>query len=436
MIVRKRWLMVISGALLASCMLSNADKFKNPNPGDLSSITMPIPDQIKQYMSEDKINAYSLSITAGACDPGVIARSVSQKMVSLDLTGGYLANEKLVPGCAYTLALSLGHADAARTIMQKTYLTNDQDGKRTEISIEQSRASKIKVTAVLYVTEDGKKDLKIDSQQVPVPSIDTSDVDIGVDIGGPGDFNWRKSIQLIDIANVGWSGNDNGSAFYRDIMSHSQRKLENESATTNAHETQHFLNNAAREKTLGVHDNVIYVGDGKAAMIMEPSMKPNVVRNYVPEAMKKVSRFQQYMIKQIDNSWKDEVLYIFDEWSGYRADLRVAVEMIRAGKGSVIGNEVCIGDGAAEFLHFGSSAVAALKDKEPEYLKNSQFKVAYAILAEDTMTYVRALSGDKRLDCNANAYLHYFINSPEAEGNRQVIREWMGPVWTKRVLGF
>jgi hypothetical protein len=417
-------------------MLSHTDKVQNPNPGDLSWITMPIPDQIKPHIAENKINAYSLSITAGACDPGVVAQSVSLNMVSLDLAGGKLVNEKLVPGCAYTLALSLGHADAARTMMQKTYLTNDQDGKRTEISIEQSRASKIKVTAVLYVTEDGKKDLKLDSEQVPVPSVDTSDVDIAVDIDAPGDFNWRKSIQLIDIANVGWSGNDNGSAFYRDIMSHSQRKLENESATTNAHETQHFLNNAAREKTLGVHDNVIYVGDGKAAMIMEPSMKPNVVRNYVPEAMKKVSRFQQYMIKQIDNSWKDEVLYIFDEWSGYRADLRVAVEMIRAGKSSAIGNEICIGDGAAEFLHFGSSAVAALKDKEPEYLKNSQFKAAYAILAEDTVTYVRALSGDKRLDCNANADLQYFIISPEAEHNRQVIREWMGPVWTRRVLGF
>ena len=60
----------------------------------------------------------------------------------------------------------------------------------------------------------------------------------------------------------------------------------------------------------------------------------------------------------------------------------------------------------------------------------------HAILAEDTVTYVRALSGDKRLDCNANADLQYFIISPEVEHNRQVIREWMGPVWTRRVLGF
>jgi hypothetical protein len=157
---------------------------------------------------------------------------------------------------------------------------------------------------------------------------------------------------------------------------------------------------------------------------------------YVPAEIKKVDRYQTYMVKQIDSSWQNEVLYIFDEWSGYRADLRVAIEMIKAGKGSVIGNEICIGDGAAEFLHFASSAVAALKDKEPEYLKNTQFKSAYAILAEETVKYVKLGAGDRRIDCNAVKDLDYFVSSAEAARNRDVIRQWMGATWTKRVLGF
>ena len=51
--------------------------------------------------------------------------------------------------------------------------------------------------------------------------------------------------------------------------------------------------------------------------------------------------------QQVDGDWS-EVLYIFDERSGYRADLRVAVELKRAGKLSVLGGEVCVGDGVID----------------------------------------------------------------------------------------
>jgi len=414
----------------------------------LASVTMPVPEKLKAYVGPDKINAYDLSITPGACDAGVTGTTIQKKAEKLELSGSTLANEKLRQGCAYTLVLSLGKADAANTKLEKVYLTNDMADKRTLISADQTRVAKIQATAILFITEDGKNDLKIDSGLIPIPSIGTSDLDIGIDVGGTGtnndgiippsgnDFDWRTVIKTIDVANVGWNGNDYGSSFYRDILSHSQRKLENEGPTTNAHETQHFLNNAVRESTRGVHDNTIYVGNGKAGLIMEPNMSPKIVRDYVPAQMRQVSRFNTYIIKQIDTYWKTEVLYIFDEWSGYRADSRVAIELKKAGKDSILGNEVCITDGAAEFLHFGSSAVAALKDKEPEYLKNTQFKATYALLAEETVQYVKEGAGVMKFDCHASERLQYFINSPEAERNRQVIREWMGPVWTKRVLGF
>ena len=414
----------------------------------LASVTMPVPEKLKAFIGPDKINAYSLSITPGACDSGVTGTTIVKTAEKLEFTGATLANEKLRQGCAYTLVLSLGKSDEANTKLEKVYLTNDLSDKRTLISADQTRVVKIQVTAILFITDDGKSELKIDSQLIPVPSIGTSDLDIGIDVGGTGtpndhiippsgaDFDWRTVIKTIDVANVGWSGNDYGSSFYRDILSHSQRKLETEGPTTNAHETQHFINNAVRESTMGVHDNTIYVGNGKAGLIIEPSMSPRVVRDYVPEKMRQVSHFNMYIINQINNSWKTEVLYIFDEWSGYRADSRVAIELKRAGKDSILGSEVCITDGAAEFLHFASSAVTALKDKEPEYLKNTQFKAAYALLAEETVQYVKEGAGVMKFDCHASEDLQYFITSPEAERNRQVIREWMGPVWTKRVLGF
>ncbi len=435
MFLNKTFFSVCAVTLLMSCTINTNDGLQNPDQSRMSSIVMLIPEQIKSFVSDGRLDAYSLSIKPVVCDDGVVGRSIIKVAQKISLTNSKLADEKIVRGCSYTLAMSLGKSDKSRLKLDKVFLTNDQDGRRTEISSAQTAAEKIKVTAVLYVTDDGKSDLKIQGQEIEVPSLDYSDVDIGVNIGAD-DFDWKSVLKTVDVKNYGWSGNDNGSEFYRDILSHSERKLESEPATTNAHETQHFLNNAVREATRGVKDNVIYVGGGKAGLILEPSMKPREIRAYVPAEMKKASRYDQYLVRQVDTSWSDEVLYIFDEWSGYRADVRVSIEMIRAGKGSVIGNEVCIGDGAAEFLHFGSSAVSALKAKEPEYLKNLQFKAAYALLAEETVSYVKAGAGDQRIDCKASKYLQYFISSPEAEQNRNTIREWMGSAWTKRVLGF
>lgn len=425
------------GLGLISCSLHSNDGLHNSNRSNVSSITMMIPDQIKPFLADGRLDAYNLAIVTGVCDQGVIGKSIVKVAQKIDVASGKLSDEKLSRGCAYTLTMSLGKADKDSTKLEKVYLTNDQDGKRTEISAEQTKNDKIKINAILYVTAEGKSDLKIEGQQIEIPTAEYSDVDIGVDLGQQaGDFSWQSAIKVVEVKNFGWSGKDHGSAFYRDIMSHSERKLESQGATTNAHETQHFLNNAVREATRGVRDNVIYIGGGKAGLIMEPATKPAMVRAYVPAELKKVSRYDQYLVKQIDNYWSNEMLYIFDEWSGYRADVRVAIEMIKAGNGSVIGNEICIGDGAAEFLHFGSSAVAAMKDNEPEYLKNMQFKAAYALLAEESVKYIKLGAGDRRIDCDAVDLLNHFISSPESEKNRTVIKEWMGAVWTKRVLGF
>ncbi len=437
MVSTKNLVLMCLGMGFISCSIHSNDSMQNPNRSNMSSITMLIPDQIKPYVADGRLDAYNLAIVPGACDDGVVGKSIMKVAQKIDISSGKLSDEKLVRGCAYTLTMSLGKSDKEGSKLEKIYLTNDQDGKRTEISAAQTKFDKIKISALLYVTAEGKSDLKIEGQQIEVSSPEYSDVDIGVDIGEQaGDFSWQSVLKVVNVANVGWSGDDLGSPFYRDIMSHSQRKLENQGATTNAHETQHFLNNAVREATRGVKDNVIYVGNGKAGLILEPAMKPSEARAYVPAELKKVSRYETYMVKQIDNYWSNEALYIFDEWSGYRADLRVAIEMIKAGKGSAIGNEICIGDGAAEFLHFGSSVVAALKVKEPAYLTNMQFKAAYALLAEESVKYIKLGAGDRRIDCDAVKLLNHFVSSPEAAKNREVIREWMGQVWTKRVLGF
>jgi hypothetical protein len=155
----------------------------------MASISMPIPDTLKNHVSPEKINAYSLSIVPGTCDAGVNGTKIEKTAVKLEVTGATLANEKLRQGCSYTLTLSLGKADSAFTKLEKIYLTNDFDQKRTQISIEETRAARIKIVALLSVTSDGKTDLGFNQPSFPVPSGSESDVDISVDI----DRNSRSS---------------------------------------------------------------------------------------------------------------------------------------------------------------------------------------------------------------------------------------------------
>jgi hypothetical protein len=170
-------------AVFVSCQpRQDGQNIISGNRARFSSITMPISDKLKAYVAADKINAFSLSIVPGACDAGVTGTAISKVANKLELTGSTLMSEKLRQGCAYTLALSLGKADASGSKLEKIYLTNDVEGKKTEVPIDKTRVSKILITAVLYVTADGKNDLKIEGQTVPVPTVTESDAEIGVDI--------------------------------------------------------------------------------------------------------------------------------------------------------------------------------------------------------------------------------------------------------------
>jgi hypothetical protein len=430
---------MLAGLMTASCMPKRMDDIR-ANKSRTSSVTMAVPDKLKAWITAGKINGYTLSITPGTCDANVTGTTIQKAVLPLIASQTTLANETLRQGCSYTLVLTLGKLDQSNVKLEKILLTNDLDGRRTQISADQTRTAKIKVTAVLYPTSDSASDLGGDTSPVPLPSITESDVEIGVDVGsnttpGGGSTDWLSMVKTVDVANVGWNGNDYGSATYRDIMSHNQRKLENEGPTTNAHETLHFLNNtvynSSRER-----DNTLYLGNGKAILVMEPNTKPAVVRDYVPAPLKQVSRYQLYMVKMINDYWSNEMLYIFDEWSGYRADSLVALEIIKAGKQSILGNEACITDAASEFLIFGASAVVALSEKEPAYLNDPHFKTMFGFLAEDSVKAIRAGAGNRQTDCSASKNLEYFRTSPDTSRHRDVIRNWMGAKWTAAALGF
>lgn len=393
----------------------------------LSSISVGLPDTSSMNDAQKKLlNGFRMVIEP--LDPSC------PRATKVDSTRSWTAvsfTESVAQGCDYSIGLELGSlSDNGSAPLQAVFFSNIKGPREAEILRREAIAGKSQVSMriLLRVTEAGiaagfGNGSSLQGEVTPQGEAPSQ-----------GDFDWRTVLRTVDVPVAGWNGNDHGSAFYRDVMSHASRKYTNDSPTTNAHETQHFLNSEVRNRS-GAHDNTVYVGEGKAGLVPEPRMHAREVRNYVPPTMKRASRYDLYVIRQVDSSWS-EVLYLFDEWSGYRADVRVAVEMMRAGKLGVLGNEVCVGDGAVEFLHFGAAAVAALREKEPDYLQDQQFKAMFALLAEETVNYVKEGAGNRTIDCEASRYLELFRASPEVERNRQVIREWMGPAWTARVLGY
>lgn len=388
--------------------------------GRLSSITVGLPDTSRLGEGRQKrLNGYRVVIET--LDPACPRAS------SIDATvrwGAAASQHKIAQGCDYSIGMELGELKdpaTSRAELARVFFTNISGPRDGHIVRKEDIAGKdsLALNLILKVTAAGREagfggNLQGESNQLA--------------------FDWRAVLKTVDVPETRWSGQDHGSAFYRDIMDHVSRRYTSDSATTNGHESLHFLHSEVRNRA-GGKVNVVYPGGGKAAIIPEPAMHAREARKYVPETLKKVDRYNLYMVSQIDRSWS-EVLYIFDEWGGYRADLRIAVELLKAGNQNVLGNEACSGDGAAEFLHFAAAAITALKINEPLYLENQQFKAAFAMLASETATLLKEVSADGKIDCNASRYLDHFRTSPEAEQNRQTLREYMGSVWTSQVLGF
>lgn len=412
---------IVFAASLASCKSRAYSPANAPGGSGLSSISVGLPDTSAMNEAQrNLLNGFRLLIEP--LDPSC------PRATTVDSTRTWTASsftQSVAQGCDYSIGLELGSmTDPFAQSLSASYFSNIKGPRDAEILRKEAIAGKtqLSVKIVLRVTADG------------IAAGFGNGSSLQGEVSPQGDFDWRSVLQTVDVPVAGWDGEDHGSPFYRDVMSHSGRKFTRDTPTTNAHETQHFMNAEVRNRT-AARDNVIYVGEGKAGLVPEPRMHAREVRNYVPPTLRRVSLYDLYVVRQVDSDWS-ETLYLFDEWSGYRADIRVAVEMKRAGKLGALGNEVCVGDGALQFLHFGAAAVAALKEKEPAYLQDQQFKAMFALLAEETVGYLKEGAGVRTIDCEGSRYLDLFRTSQEAERNRLVIREWMGPAWTARVLGY
>ena len=355
------------------------------------------------------------------------ATDIHKEAQPVAINGGMLIQSSIKQGCAYTLTLSFGNAATYGTKIDQVYLTNDTDGKRTEIPTEKTLSSNISVDVQLYVTAAGKAALGIQGNTIDVPHVTNTD------------YNWQQAAQFDAVDIYAFNGDDFGSAHFRDVATHTpdkERFPSKDSPATIAHETLHGLHNAMRNKA-GDGRAFFYAGDGKGIYVIEP--KPNMtdVRNHIGESFKTLAsyNYNTYLINQAAQ-WPN-TLYIFDEWNAYVTTMRTAVEVKRAGRWDSNDNADPL-RGFVDLLYFCSAAILSIENVDASYLStNTQYKAAYAMIAEQGMQQLNAAKSEPIWsDSAAWKCLENFRTAQDAENIRGAVKKLMGETWTKRVLGF
>lgn len=258
--------------------------------------------------------------------------------------------------------------------------------------------------------------------------------DAGADAAPSDDYDWHADLVLTPVPAAAWSGDDYGSPHLADVMGHTTDRYLSSTFTTNAHETMHGLLNEMRNKK-GAGWGFFYYENGQGAYVEEPQMAASLIKNYVPAGAKTLaqSRYNLYLVQQVA-SWT-EVLYQFDEWCSYKTNARVAVEGYEAGRWNLSNTDEV--DGAMDFLVFAAAAVRGLEQNEPAYLQNKQFKATFAMLAEESMTYInKGLALAPFSGFHGAALRDHLRTSPESAALRTTLQTWLGKGWTRRVLGF
>jgi uncharacterized protein YkwD len=143
--------------LTISCQIRPGANGGGPGAGSsrTSSVTMPIPEKLKKYLGPDKINAWSLSVIGGTCSKSDVVPVTFKDKFGVLSDSDVLINERITAHCAYTFVLALGKSNPEKTKLEKIYLTNDLEGKRTEVSAEKNSGGKVPVSVLLYFTADG-----------------------------------------------------------------------------------------------------------------------------------------------------------------------------------------------------------------------------------------------------------------------------------------
>lgn len=167
--------------------------------------------------------------------------------------------------------------------------------------------------------------------------------------------------------------------------------------------------------------NGFYILENKAVIIDEPDTTIETVARLVPKSLRG-GVYNLYMIDQA-KSWNDTPLYIFDEWTAYT-------------NGSEVRLDLNIKERSETILHMLEFNVYALCLAQACKTSDIQFKNYLKWNIERSMRLY--LDSKEKLGNSEkhDAYLETMKTSSDADFFRSFTREYLSPIWTKKVLGF
>jgi hypothetical protein len=224
--------------------------------------------------------------------------------------------------------------------------------------------------------------------------------------------------------------------FLNDIENHLPEryggKYASADAITHAHETTHAINSHITNhfNDTGKPAYGFYVGENKAALLLEPTLKLSQVAPFIPQALRG-SRYHLYFIEQ-QKYFENQPLYLLDEWTAYTNGALAGIELAERSADWDSRCDAVVG--SLEFSVYGIGLALAIKQHDPDYLRtNRQFTEFLAHeLRRSAAVYRRGILQERfRWERSLEATL---LQSEDARAFRALVADLYGPRLTLEKL--
>lgn len=215
-------------------------------------------------------------------------------------------------------------------------------------------------------------------------------------------------------------------SLYSEVMNrHATGYVEN-SRTTSAHETAHFINSDLRNawfRQVGNNAAAFYIAPDKGFYTTQPSFRKNQIAAFVPNSLR-FSRFPVYITGQTE--WDDKPLYIFDEWTAYIIGGQVGIDDHK--RSLPKSDQIDVVEGAMEFSIYAISTCMAIEKHDPKFWEDKEFRnFVYFLLhrSKDVFNEGKVIFPFKRQD----GILENLKNSADAKPMRDFITKYFDGVF-------
>lgn len=170
------------------------------------------------------------------------------------------------------------------------------------------------------------------------------------------------------------------NSLYEDILSRAVMPQLDNSRSTNAHETIHFIHGQLAFNIKDVDYFIVYMGEGRGILLEIPKVEKKLAIQFLPLELKstKLMYLEQY---------PNQKFSAIDELVAYTFGAKVFIEDYKKGIKSTEINKL---KGVVELSAYCIAYYRAVRQYDPEYLqRNPHFKsMIYSIVDEALVTYL------------------------------------------------